>query len=36
MTERSHLRTIPPSRAMSQEGALSDRYRKIRAATEAL
>ena len=36
MTERSHLRTIPPSRATSQEAPLSDRYRKVRAATEAL
>ena len=36
MTERSHLRTIPPSRARSHEGSLSDRYRKVRAATEGL
>src|SRR6476659_2162971 len=36
MTERSHLRTIPPSRARSPEGSLSDRYRKVRAATEGL
>ena len=36
MTERSHLRTIPPSRATSQEAPLSDRYRKLRAATEGL
>ena len=36
MTERSHLRTIPPSRARAHEASLSDRYRKVRAATEAL
>ena len=36
MTERSHLRTIPPSRATTQEAPLSDRYRTVRAATEAL
>ena len=36
MTERSHLRTIPPARARTHEGSLPDRYRRVRAATEAL
>jgi ergothioneine biosynthesis protein EgtB len=36
MTERSHLRTIPPVGVRTDEASLSERYRKIRAATEAL
>jgi ergothioneine biosynthesis protein EgtB len=36
MTERSHLRTIPSSGARTHQASLSDRYRKVRAATEAV
>jgi ergothioneine biosynthesis protein EgtB len=36
MTERSHLRTIPPSAATRSPDPLSVRYRDVRAATEAL
>ncbi len=35
MTERSHLRTIPPP-ARQRATSPSDRYREVRAATEAL
>ena len=36
MTERSHLRTIPPAAAIQQPDSLPMRYREVRAATEAL
>ena len=36
MNERSHLRTIPPSTATRSPDSLSERYRAVRAATEAL
>jgi ergothioneine biosynthesis protein EgtB len=36
MTERSHLRTITPPAAKAQDASLADRYRKVRAGTEAL